>query len=167
METLAPGEIIAERFRVESLLGFGGMGTVYRTRDTVDGTPAAVKLLREVSADDLERFEREAKTLACFRHPGIVGYLGHGYIAEGAWLAMEWVEGATLDQRLKVGRLGRSSRCAATEIATETLGSSKLESRDVHVSSPLRQCAGRPGVDGLAGGVRPDADALRTSVACT
>ena len=70
---LAPGVHVGS-FEVTSLLGAGGMGEVYRARDTVLHRDVALKVLpRELasSADRAARFEREARTLAALNHPHI------------------------------------------------------------------------------------------------
>ncbi len=77
------------------------MGVVYRAHDLHTGAPAAVKLLTVGDELIVERFAREAKLLAELRHPGIVRYLGHGTAPHGElYLAMEWLDGEDLQQRL-------------------------------------------------------------------
>jgi tetratricopeptide (TPR) repeat protein len=101
------GDVIAGRFVVERVAGVGAMGTVYRCLDREGGGPAAVKLLGQLTLDHARRFEREAWILSELDHPGIVGYLGHGLTSDGGpFLAMEWLEGEDLSQRLERERLG-------------------------------------------------------------
>ncbi|WP_394834544.1 protein kinase [Pendulispora rubella] len=91
-------ELFAGRFRVECEAGVGAMGIVYRAIDGETGATVALKILRET---DETRFEREARALAGLSHPAIVGYVTHGISAEGEpYLAMRWIEGETLGQRL-------------------------------------------------------------------
>ncbi len=98
---MKPGTIIADRFVLASEAGSGGMGTVFRAVDTLDGAEVAVKLLRGQQAIDIERFEREAGVLAELRHPGIVRYVAHGASRAGErYLAMEWLEGEDLAGRM-------------------------------------------------------------------
>ncbi len=62
-------------YEVSALIGSGGMGEVYRARDTKLGRDVALKVLPDVFADDperLARFQREARVLASLRHAGIV-----------------------------------------------------------------------------------------------
>lgn len=92
--------LLAERFQVEAEIGRGGMGRVLRTHDLHTGQQVAVKVLHQRA--DCERLWLEAKLLATLSHPGIVAYLAHGLDLDGqAFLAMEWLEGEDLAQRLQ------------------------------------------------------------------
>ncbi|MFT5050900.1 MAG: Tol biopolymer transport system component [Chlamydiales bacterium] len=89
-------------------LGAGGMGEVYRARDTRLDREVAIKVLPEELADDgerLMRFEREAKTLASLNHPNVAGI--HNVDKEGdvCFLALELVPGEDLSERLSRGPL--------------------------------------------------------------
>jgi ATP/maltotriose-dependent transcriptional regulator MalT len=96
-----PGDVVANRFRIEREAGSGGMGRVFRANDLVTGATVAVKVLHGSAARDPERFEREAQLLDELRHPGIVRYIAHGRAPTGEpWLAMEWLEGEDLHDRL-------------------------------------------------------------------
>ena len=95
-------------YEVLSSLGAGGMGEVYRAKDTKLGREVAVKLLlEEVSADPerLARFEREARVLASLNHHNIATL--HGFEKEGdtSFLVMELVGGETLADRIKRGAI--------------------------------------------------------------
>jgi tetratricopeptide (TPR) repeat protein len=90
---------IAGRFEVLGLGGSGGMGAVLRARDLLTGAPVALKIMRRKDAK--ARFDEEARILAELRHPGIVRYIAHGKTTAGApYLAMEWLEGEDLSERL-------------------------------------------------------------------
>ncbi len=95
-------QVIADRFEIERLVGSGGMGEVFRAKDRVTGGPVAVKVLYGSMARDVERFRREATLLAEVSHPRIVRYVAHG-VAQGnrPYLAMEWLEGEDLGERLE------------------------------------------------------------------
>ncbi len=93
-------EVIAGRFRLEAEQASGGMGRVYRAQDLMTGAVVAVKALHLGSAVEAERFAREASLLAEVSHPGIVRYLAHGQIGQDQYLAMEWIDGETLRDRL-------------------------------------------------------------------
>ena len=93
------------QYRVESLLGRGGMGAVYKaTQPTLD-RPVAIKLLSiEMSAQEpfVLRFQREARTLASLQHPGIVTIYESGRIGDGhLYFVMEYVEGTDLRRILQ------------------------------------------------------------------
>ena len=111
---LGPYEIVAP-------LGAGGMGEVYRARDTKLGRDVALKILPESFATDVERlarFEREAKTLASLNHPHIAQI--HGFEESGRVhaLVMELVDGEDLAQRIGRGALPTDEALPiATQIA--------------------------------------------------
>ncbi len=82
------------------------MGVVYRALDTATGQRVALKILHGHEAGQKDRFAREAALLAELRHPRIVGYVAHGATDTGqAFIAMEWVDGETLRERLARGPL--------------------------------------------------------------
>ena len=94
------GRTIAERFEVLAFARGGGMGHVYRARDTLSGATVALKVLAQ-NTGDVGRFAREATVLASLEHPGIVRYVDSGVLERGApYLAMEWLEGEDLGDRL-------------------------------------------------------------------
>jgi TolB-like protein/Tfp pilus assembly protein PilF len=95
-------------YEVVDLLGAGGMGVVYRARDTRLGRDVALKVLAEGFAQDktrLARFEREARVLATLSHPGIAAIHGLERGEDGPALVLELVEGEGLDERLARGRI--------------------------------------------------------------
>ena len=98
---LAPGAVIADRFELVAQAGAGGMGEVWRARDRASGVEVALKVVRQLGAADLVRFEREADVLERLAHPGIARHVAHGRGREGPFLAMEWVEGSSLARALR------------------------------------------------------------------
>jgi tetratricopeptide (TPR) repeat protein len=91
------GTYIADRFELEHVAGSGGMGTVYRARDRTTGEIVALKILHGEASRDVDRFVREARTLAELKHPRIVRYVAHGRTQTGElYLAMEWLGGKDL-----------------------------------------------------------------------
>jgi tetratricopeptide (TPR) repeat protein len=117
------GERIADRFEIERVAGAGGMGTVYLARDLATGDEVAVKVLRGAGGRGVERFEREAMVLAALDHPRIVRYVAHGVPEAGVmFLAMEWLEGEDLEERLARGPLSPEETVALARHATEALG---------------------------------------------
>ncbi|HEY3214972.1 MAG TPA: protein kinase [Candidatus Eisenbacteria bacterium] len=95
-------------YPIERELGRGGMGVVYLGRDTRLDRPVAIKVLPEALGHDperLARFEREAKILASLNHPNIAGIYGLEEADGRRFLALEFVGGETLAERLARGRI--------------------------------------------------------------
>ena len=95
-------------YEIISTLGAGGMGVVYRARDTRLDRDVAIKVLPDAVVDDpdrLARFEREAKVLAALNHPLIAHVYGFEQIGDRRAIVMELVEGFTLEERLAQGPL--------------------------------------------------------------
>jgi len=95
-------------YEIVSALGAGGMGEVYRARDTRLGRDVALKILPETMASDperLARFEREARTVAALNHPHIVTLFSTEEAEGIRFLTMELVEGRPLDQLISPGGL--------------------------------------------------------------
>jgi serine/threonine protein kinase/tetratricopeptide (TPR) repeat protein len=121
-EPMKPGIIMAGRFLLERQAGSGGMGAVFRAQDRLDGATVALKILHSRQPLDVERFEREAGILADFAHPGIVRYVGHGLTPEGEhWLAMEWLEGEDLGERLLRAPVNGADSIALMQRTAEVL----------------------------------------------
>ncbi len=107
---LGPGTRIGV-YEIQSLLGAGGMGEVYRARDTKLGRDVALKILPESFAqnpDRLARFEREARVLASLNHPNIAQIFGFEDTTSIRALAMEMVEGLSLDEVIRHSRSSTS-----------------------------------------------------------
>src|SRR5579863_9786130 len=118
---LARGDRIGS-FDILDLLGKGGMGEVYRARDTKLDCDVAIKVLPAALAQDpdrLARFEREAKVLAAMNHPNIAIIHGLENTATNARaIVMELVAGPTLADRLEKGALSLKETLAiARQIA--------------------------------------------------
>jgi serine/threonine-protein kinase len=100
MTDLGEGEVVGERFRIEGVLGKGGMGAVLAATDLEDGSKIALKVMRSAFADDahlLERFKREAQVLQKIDHPAVVGVKEAGTLPDGVfYIALERLEGETL-----------------------------------------------------------------------
>ena len=96
------------RYEIASPLGAGGMGEVYRARDTELGREVALKVLPDAVTSDhdrLKRFEREARVLAALSHPNVLTVFDVGRENGRAYLVSECLEGATLEAILQAGRL--------------------------------------------------------------
>src|SRR5215217_5954934 len=95
-------------YEIESPLGAGGMGEVYRARDTRLGRRVAIKSLPAAFAQEPERvarFKREAQLLAALNHPHIAGIYGLEEANGAQFLVLELVDGESLADRLTKGRL--------------------------------------------------------------
>jgi len=100
------GSRLPERYQMKAQAGKGGMGVVYQAVDRETGAQVAVKVLHSRGAIEMARFEQEARVLAEMSHPGIVRYSDHGTTLDGSpYIAMEWLDGETLEDRLARGRL--------------------------------------------------------------
>jgi len=100
--TLSPGARLGS-YTIISALGAGGMGAVYRARDSKLERDVAIKVLRADVAGDrdrLARFSREARVLAALNHPNIAHVIGLEEATDAPALVMELVEGLTLDDRI-------------------------------------------------------------------
>lgn len=98
------GETIGDRYKIEEVVGAGGMATVYKARDLTLERPVAVKVMRrEVVAepDQLERFRREARAAAKLSHAHIVTVIDAGEENSRPYIVFEYVPGETLKQRIK------------------------------------------------------------------
>jgi eukaryotic-like serine/threonine-protein kinase len=121
---LAPEELI-DGYRVKRLVGAGAMGEVYLALDVQLGRRVALKFIKagHLSASGLERFVAEARTTARFNHPNIVTVYGAGIHLARPYIALEFLDGGTLRERIAAGpipvrevmRLGRAIAEALAE----------------------------------------------------
>lgn len=98
-------------YRIESRLGIGGMGAVYRAYDLRLERPVAIKQVLPESAEDpkaRDRLRREARAVASLNHPAIVQIFDIVEREDGDWIVMELVEGQTLHRLVERGRLDLS-----------------------------------------------------------
>ena len=105
--SLSPGTTVG-RYQIQSLLGSGGMGEVYKALDPTLGRPVALKVLRrELSGDPerLGRFLHEARAASALNHPNILTIHEVGDHDAARFLVSEFVEGETVRQRLERGSL--------------------------------------------------------------
>ena len=104
-----PGDLIADRYELEELVGTGGMSSVFRAHDLQLEREVAIKILHEHYAQDpeyLERFRREARAVARLSHPNIVTVIDRGDDEGRQFIVFEHVEGENLKELvLRSGRL--------------------------------------------------------------
>jgi serine/threonine protein kinase len=112
------GELIADRYEVEKLVGRGGNSSVFKAHDTLLERNVALKILHEHHLEDeeyVERFKREARTVAQLSHPNIVTVIDRGETDGRPFIVFEYVDGHTLDQ--VIDRRGALPIDEALEIA--------------------------------------------------
>jgi eukaryotic-like serine/threonine-protein kinase len=106
---LPAGTVVGARYRLEKVLGKGGMGVVYQAHHLELQTRIAVKVLPSIylrDAESLARFEREARTACRVRHPNVVEVFDLGRLPSGEpYLVMEFLEGHDLDAAMARGPL--------------------------------------------------------------
>ena len=105
-EAFLPGSQV-DHFQIVRQLGRGGMGEVYLARDTTLGRRVALKVIHPArlgARTATERFLREARTTASFNHPNIVTVYFAGKHGGRPYVALEYLEGQTLRQRMREGR---------------------------------------------------------------
>jgi TolB-like protein/Tfp pilus assembly protein PilF len=158
-------------YEILSPLGAGGMGEVYRARDSRLSRDIAIKVLPETVAQDAERlarFEREARALAALNHPGIVTIFAVEESAGTRFLAMELVEGESLDMLIATGGLSLSRFFDIATPLAEALSAAHergIVHRDLKPNNVMVTREGRVKVldFGLARVEAPDSDANLTS----
>ncbi|MCC6898575.1 MAG: serine/threonine protein kinase [Polyangiaceae bacterium] len=105
----SPGDVLAEKFRLVSQLGAGGMGSVWRAEHLLLRSPVAIKLIHDRVASApgaVDRFLLEARAAAALRSPHVIQVLDFGVEGSTPYLVMELLEGESLAARLaRVGRL--------------------------------------------------------------
>ena len=114
------GEVLADRYELEELVGTGGMSSVFRAHDRLLDRKVALKILhQQYSCDDdyVERFRREARSVAALSHPNIVTVIDRGEHEDRQFIVFEYVEGENLKRLIE--RRGPSPVPAALELAIQ------------------------------------------------
>jgi serine/threonine protein kinase len=135
--TLEKGQQLGP-YEIEKPLGAGGMGEVYRAKDTRLDRVVAIKVIPSrsaMNADMRARFEREAKTISSLNHPNICTLHDVGHEDGVDYLVMEFLEGETLEDRLKRGRLDTAE---ALDIGSQIAGALDIAHRKGLVHRDLK-----------------------------
>ena len=93
------GWLVSGRYRIEAVVGTGGMAVVYRALDTFENRIVAIKVLRPEYESDMEfvrRFSREAEAAAKMSHENIVNLLDVGIDGDMRYIVLEFLDGCTL-----------------------------------------------------------------------
>jgi hypothetical protein len=135
---VAEGDLLGKRYRLESPIATGGMGTVFAATDERLGRSVAVKLLKDALAQDarfIERFRREARSAASLSHPKIASVYDYGSDALHHFIVMEHAPGRDLARLLREeGPLEPSRAVAIAAQVGEALGAAhdvKMVHRDI------------------------------------
>lgn len=122
MESRLIGKVVSRRFRVEDIIGRGGMAIVYRAFDLRSHQTVALKVLREEYEDDpeyRERFRREAEVCRKLSHPNVVNLIDAGVSGGVSFIALEFVDGRTLKEIINEN--GRIEQGQAVRIVLQLL----------------------------------------------
>jgi hypothetical protein len=144
------GETLGDRYEIEGGRGRGGMGTVYRARDTVSGDAVALKVLSLPLRSDEQaraRFIQESRAAAKVDHPNVCGILDVGEADERhPFLVMPFYEGMTLQKRLREGGLSLDEALdwfAQSCEGLQAVHEADIVHRDVSPGNLLRTTSGR------------------------
>jgi len=125
--TAVAGSLVGDRYRLEAVIGHGGMATVYRARDELLGRVVALKVIAPASADasEVRRARAEIELLASLNHHALVTLFDAGVDeidgSERTFLVMELVDGPTLGARIEQGPLARADVCRMAVDLAEAL----------------------------------------------
>ncbi len=169
-----PGALLGP-YRIEEHLGRGGMGEVYRARDTRLGRAVALKLLSSALAADelaLERFRREAQAISALNHPNVCTIHDIGAENGHPYLVIELLEGQTLKERIAEGRFTNEQLLAIAIPVLEGLEAAHaagLVHRDIKPANIFLTRRGAVKIldFGLAKTAGPDAAALHDAHSLT
>jgi len=159
-----------KHYKIEELLGKGGMGVVYRAQDQKLKRPVALKVLKPeltTSPDRLRRFQQEARAAASIQHPAIAQVYDIDEVDGTTFIAMEFVEGHTVSQLITNQELDLIGSVEIAYQAAEGLSKahkSKIIHRDIKSDNIMVTRDGHTKIldFGLAKLLEPDADATGT-----
>ena len=142
--TLEPGTIIAERYRVDALLGEGGMGKVYAAEHVHMRKQVAIKVLHpemSTTPEVVARFEREAIAAGNITHPNVATATDFGRLANSSFfLVLEYVAGTDLRQAINKGSSRRRGRCTSSARSRPPSARHTPRGSSTATSSPRTSC---------------------------
>ncbi len=159
------GELLGGRYRLEQIIGTGGMAIVWRATDERLGRKVAIKLIADTLAADpayLDRFTREARTAAGLSHPNLVDVYDYAAAVERPFLVMELVEGGTLADRIARGPVASDEAAAVARdllAALQCVHEAGILHRDIKPANVLLSSDGRARLTDF--GIAHPADATR------
>src|SRR5690349_58047 len=120
---IAPGQVIAGRYRIEKVLGEGGFGKTYLADHLITGNRVVIKVLnRDTSEHGIELFRKEAAALARIESAHVARVWDLGELEDGQpYLVFEYLEGLSLDQVLTSGPLKLEESLDVTEAVADAL----------------------------------------------
>lgn len=148
---VTPGELLDGRWRLETRIGQGAMGSVFRGRDTKTNQIVAIKILAPEHCRKpkvVARFEREAEKMTSIQHPNIVAFHGHGRRGVLPFIVMEFLEGLTLSEVLEKngGKIGVAETVTIVKFIGAGLGflhAQGLVHRDIKPQNVFLTTSGR------------------------
>lgn len=109
------GAIVEDRYEISGVIAQGGMSIIYKARCVISGIDCAIKAIATENSDDgrfIERFKREAQVMISLEHPNIINEYSFGQLPDGrAYMALEYLDGMTLQERLSMDGLVRAQEC--------------------------------------------------------
>lgn len=127
---IPPGTELLERYRILEKLGDGAVASVYRAQDRAGGPDVALKILDPLRVTDpvsRERFRRELEVLRMISHPGVARAIGAGNQGELEVLVLDLIEGETLAEKLRRGRLAVPEARAIGQKLAEAVAACHLQ----------------------------------------
>ena len=142
------GAVLSDRYRIDALLGEGGMGKVYAAEHVLMRKKLAVKVLhRELTTvpEVVARFEREAMAAANIENPNVAAATDFGKLPDGSvFLVLEYVQGKNLRDEIAAGRDSEAERIARAHLAaTQAILLDRFDDGVVNASSAMARQAGQ------------------------